>query len=689
MTDESVNNKMETWQSYYTRVLSSDHADEFVSTLSHELRTPLTSIRGALGLLRSEMLDPKSKQGKRLLEIAVNNTDRLVHLTAALEQERDLFFRLSPDLLSISGFDGYFKRLNPSWEKTLGFTKEEFLAKPYIAFVHPEDQSTTLTAVERLLSGAESLSLENRYLCKDGSYKWFLWNAVTYAEEQLIYAIGRDITERKRTEWLLGAQHATTRVLAESTTTKEAMSNILQALCKSLGWQRGEFWSITPDHVLQCVETWSAKSVDGKDISGNLSTAISLAPGMGLPGRVWASGTADWITDVVQDNHVLRSQLAEYEGLHAAFGFPVISGDEILGVLTFFRQDIQPPDEDLLKMVSAIGIQIGQFIERQRAKEALQQSESQLREQTIQLQRALQKLKHTQAQLVQSEKMSALGQLVGGVAHEVNNPINFIYGNIEYINQYVQSLLHFLHLYAKYYPNPAPEIKAKAEEIDLDFIVEDLPKLMSSMKLGTERIRGIVLSLRNFSRLDESQKKQVNIHEGLDSTLVILQSQLIANSRLSAIEIIKDYGNLPLVDCYPGQLNQVFINIFSNALNALEEQRYWGAGKLENSQQAQQTNNSASYPPISLPPCIRIHTQVLDAHDIVIRIADNGCGMTELVKERIFDPFFTTQPVGKGTGLGLSICYQIIIEKHKGKLKCTSEPGKGTEFWIQIPIQQN
>jgi signal transduction histidine kinase len=227
-----------------------------------------------------------------------------------------------------------------------------------------------------------------------------------------------------------------------------------------------------------------------------------------------------------------------------------------------------------------------------------------------------------------------------------------------------------LRLYGEYYPNPAPEIKVEAAEIELDFIAEDLPKLLDSMKTGTNRIREIVLSLRNFSHLDEAQKKRVNIHTGIDSTLLILQSQLTAKAQRPAIEIIKQYGNLPPVLCYPGQLNQALLNIFNNSIDALENWD-WLQGKSRSS-----------------IPTIQIRTEVLESGEIVIRITDNGSGMTENVKKRVFDPFFTTKPVGKGTGLGLSICYHIIVDKHGGMLKCKSEPGQGTEFWIQIPIQK-
>lgn len=300
----------------------------------------------------------------------------------------------------------------------------------------------------------------------------------------------------------------------------------------------------------------------------------------------------------------------------------------------------------------------------------LRQSEIHAREQAQQLEKALYNLQQTQAQLVQTEKMSSLGQLVAGIAHEINNPVNFIYGNLTHTNNYTQDLLNLLNLYQQHYPNPVPEIRAQAEAIDLEFLMADLPKILSSMQVGAERIRQIVLSLRNFSRLDEAQKKPVDIHSGLDSTLLILQLRLKANPERPAIQVLKEYGNLPLVECYAGQLNQVFMNLLANAIDALEE-RVVNADSL-------------------LPtPSIRIRTQVLNANQVSIQIADNGSGMTQEVQQRLFDPFFTTKPVGKGTGLGLSISYQIVVEKHGGQLKCLSAPGQGAEFIIEIPIQQH
>ncbi|MEG4282990.1 ATP-binding protein [Microcoleus sp. A006_D1] len=297
--------------------------------------------------------------------------------------------------------------------------------------------------------------------------------------------------------------------------------------------------------------------------------------------------------------------------------------------------------------------------------------EARVEERTLELKTTLKELQRTQSQVIQSEKMSSLGQLVAGVAHEINNPVSFIHGNLAHVEEYTRNLLDFLELYQKYYPNPVEEIQTEAEEIDLEFIQEDLPKMVSSMQMGTDRIRNIVLSLRNFSRTDEVDLKPVNIHEGIDSTLMILQHRLKASSERPEIQVIKNYGSLPLTECYAGPLNQVFMNILSNAIDALEE-----------------NNARRNYQEIKENPSqITIGTCVIDADWVEIAIADNGSGIPKEIRQRIFDPFFTTKPVGKGTGMGMSISYQIVTEKHGGKLECFSSLGEGTEFAIKIPVK--
>lgn len=291
---------------------------------------------------------------------------------------------------------------------------------------------------------------------------------------------------------------------------------------------------------------------------------------------------------------------------------------------------------------------------------ARQTLEERVQERTEELTEALHKLKHTQTQLIQTEKMSSLGQMVGGVAHEINNPINFIYGNLEHANQYIIDLVNLVRLYQQEYPQPTEIIAEEIEAIELDFIAEDLLKMLESMKIGSDRIRQIVLSLRNFSRLDEAQMKLVDIHEGIDNTLLILNSRLKGK-----IEVIKNYGQLPEIECYPAQLNQVFMNILVNAIDALEE------GEEKNSLKGKSSQ-------------ILIQTQKLESGNIMVRICDNGPGISPAIQSKLFDPFFTTKEPGKGTGIGLAICYQII-EKHHGKIEAISSPGTGAEFVIVLP----
>jgi two-component system, NtrC family, sensor kinase len=296
------------------------------------------------------------------------------------------------------------------------------------------------------------------------------------------------------------------------------------------------------------------------------------------------------------------------------------------------------------------------------------QAELKLRQQASELEHTLEELQRTQAQVLQSEKMSSLGQLVAGVAHEINNPVSFIYGNLDPASDYIQDLLHLVHLYQTYHPNHHPQIQSAMAAMDLDFVIEDLPKLLDSLRMGADRIQKIVLSLRNFSRMDEAEIKAVNLHEGIDNTLMILEHRLKAQPDREAIQVIRDYGTLPLIECYAGQLNQVFMNLLGNAIDALEE--------------GQQTEAKQS----AFIPTITITTQTTDRDCVNIIISDNGSGIPAYVQKRLFDPFFTTKPVGKGTGMGLSISYQIITEKHHGTLKCVSSPGNGAQFVIEIPI---
>ncbi|MBW4494246.1 MAG: hybrid sensor histidine kinase/response regulator [Oscillatoria princeps RMCB-10] len=302
-----------------------------------------------------------------------------------------------------------------------------------------------------------------------------------------------------------------------------------------------------------------------------------------------------------------------------------------------------------------------------------EQLEKRVEERTAELSQALHDLQQSQLQLVQNEKMSTLGQLVAGVAHEINNPINFIDGNIKYTEEYMHNLLDLVKLYQEEYPETASHIEEFIEEIDLDFLSKDLPKMLLSMREGTDRLRNISISLRTFSRADSNLPVELNIHEGIDSTITILKHRIKASKERPEIQVVREYGELPEIQCYPGQLNQVFMNLLSNAIDALDE-----------------SNAGRSYEQIEANlNRIEIRTGVVDSDRLVISIKDNGPGMSESVRARVFDHLFTTKPVGKGTGLGLSISRQIVEEKHGGRLSCHSVPGEGTEFTIELPILEN
>jgi len=845
---------------------------------------------------------------------------RSLHPAIATAEQRDFIFEISQDLLCIAGFDGYFKQVNSRWENILGYSEAEILAKPWFEFIHPDDQNQTAIQGSILGDGTAVQEFENRYICKDGSVRWLLWQCVSLPDQALIFGSARDITDHKNAE-------------AELQKTKNFFESILNALPVGVAakaaddlrivlWnpaiaellempteavigktdydffptEQADLFTSIDRHVLASgqlldipeeeARTTSGKrrilhtkktailDPDGKpqylvaiteDITDrkaaearlaeqqrSLRAILDTAPiwiwmtncdgkmqfinrtfceNVGIPEEQFlaASHYREVIGEAAAQNcmasdaacyaqdtlHVSEEILPFVDGnLHAIEVIKAKVRDDqgtVVGLIglavdaterkqaevalrnyadrqTLFNQltnqirhsldqsiiidtalkaihtqlhldfcglvwlmpDLDPPSWEIVKLVNTVGftnplsetcattvfgpvedwfltqgilkieqvehypepihraflqtlgvaamIEVPIFLQNGRLGAligarfiphewteyevellqavanqlaiALNQSHlySESRQQAHELAQALEELQHTQMQMIQSEKMSSLGQLVAGVAHEINNPVNFIYGNLSHANDYISDLLGLVNLYQDHYPNPVAAIADEMEAIDLEFLQEDLLKLLNSMRVGAERIQAIVASLRTFSRMDEAEQKQVNIHEGIDSTLMILQNRIKARHDRPEIKIVKDYADLPQIECYAGQLNQVFMNILVNAIDALDEQMEKSNGTFE--------------------PAITITTERISATKVQIAIADNGVGIPAAVKTRIFDPFYTTKAVGKGTGMGMSISHQIITERHNGTLTCISAPGQGTQFLIQVPIDQ-
>ncbi|HLO50868.1 MAG TPA: PAS domain S-box protein [Kamptonema sp.] len=528
--------------------------------------------------------------------------------------------------------------VNPSAESLFGCNKEELLGKEFFGDLVVEGSACDLEMNTNIIhqvgktetAGIRVVQTEVKAIRKDKENAIVEMRVVeTEWEGEMAYlSTLRDITERKRTEemlWLYSramAAASTGIVIADAT--KPNLANIYcnPAFAKLTGY--------TPEEIIGR----NCQLLQGDDTD---------------PAAV------NQIRQALQNQSACTVILKNYRKDGTAF---------------WNQLAISPVRDRKGNLTHFIGIQMD-ITERKQAEEALQRSEMRSREQATKLEVALNQLQKTHSQLVQSEKMSSLGLLVAGVAHEINNPVSFIYGNLTHLDNYTQELLHLLKLYQQHYPHPVLEIKEKIEAIELDFLMEDLTHILSSMNVGVDRICQIVNSLRNFSRHDESDMKTVNLHEGLDSTLLILNHRMKATGNTQAIQVVKKYEKLPAVECYPGPINQVFMNILGNAIDALED-----------------SNKERTIPEIrDHPNQITITTSVVDGNYVAIKISDNGPGMSEEVKQRIFDTFFTTKPVGKGTGMGLSISYQIVVERHKGELNCISEPGQGTEFIIKIPIR--
>lgn len=552
------------------------------------------------------------------------------------------FFRLSPDLFCLLNSDGYFVQLNPAWESSLGWAPEQLEGQAWLKLVHSEDIDISQNTIQQ--NG--SFNLINRYCHKDGNYRWLSWSG-TRSTDGLIYAVAKDITaQQQEIEALTTEQQSLYGLLDQL-----PAFLYLQPKNYGVGFYNQRFREVFSDpEGRHCYET----------IAG-LNHPCPTCPTF----RVFDTNAPQ-----LWEWHDIKTGKT-----YQIYDYPFVNrdGEPMVVEMGLDITAVKEAEAELRKAHAEMEQRvIDRTAELTLAMESLQQRDVDLTEKNQQLEQALWKLKRTQFQLVQAEKISSLGQLVAGVAHEVNNPVSFISGNLHHSNQYVLDLLAVLKLYQQYLPNPPNEIQKEIEAVDLDYLIKDLPQMLSSMQVGIDRIRDIMQSLRNFSRTDEAGAKLADISAGLESTLLILQHRLKATDKRPAIEVIKDYGELPPIECFPGQINQVFMNILANAIDALEEH-----------------NGSRSYAEIQKHPNqIQVKTELMGDRAIV-RISDNGSGIPESVQTRMFDPFFTTKPVGKGTGLGLAISHQVVTETHNGMLSCISNTGEGTEFVIQLPLRQS
>ncbi|MEA5622137.1 PAS domain S-box protein [Nostoc sp. UHCC 0251] len=617
------------------------------------------------------------------IQAAVTESD--AKFRSIVENANNIIFALT--------LEGIFSYVSPNWTEIFGHEVAEVEGKSFIPFVHPDDVPICADYFQRILTTSEKQdAIEYRVKHKNGSWRWHTSNssAIRDANGNVLNFVGicYDTTDRKLAEVALresAQREALLNRLSNQIRASLDLNYIVETAVQEIRnlFQIDRcafFWYRQDAEVPYWERVYEAKS-------SFLPCLLNQQEAINAEIKLIAAKTLNReiirIDDVEIVGDSIARQFLQDFGFTAFMSLPVHTQSGEIGTFSCgYCSGFRPWLDNEVELLQAVTVQLAIAIDQAKLYTQSRIAAQTAQDKAQQLEAALLELQQTQAQLIQTEKMSSLGQLVAGIAHEINNPVNFIYGNISHAREYIKDLLHLVELYQQSYCPPTPEIHQQIYTIDLDFLKQDLPKILDSMNMGAERIRQIVLSLRNFSRLDEDGTKPVDIHEGIDSALLLLQNRLKAKPGHPEIQVIRDYGNLPQVLCHAGHMNQVFMNLLTNAIDAIEESFVISHLSLVNNTE-QRTNDQGQM----TFPTIRIRTLIQEDR-VIISITDNGPGMTEEVRKRIFDPFFTTKSVGKGTGMGLSISYQIIVKKHGGQIQCISAPGEGAEFAIVIPLKQ-
>lgn len=627
-------------------------------------------------LVSGSNTETNTKSNTSIRDELVRLRQRVVELEQELEgihqsnggsqQELLALINAMEDVIIVMDNEGRYLKIAPSGAPLLYKPSEEILGKTMHEVFPTEVAEFFMSYIRQALETQQTVKLE--YTLPVGEQKVWFDGSIAPLGKNLVVLVARDITERKLAQEVLQKQVQREQLLNRlASQVRQSLDfNVIVSFAVK---EIREFLQID-----RCSFFWYCYAAEEPYWE---NVCESCLPGLpNLIGCYPVSSLGETTEkllryevirydDIEECSDLIYKEILQSLGFKSVLNIPLETNLGMLGGFSCVQHQAQRDWKDeeielLQAMIAQLSI-------------ALNQTELYKQTQTkaLELEQALRELKRTQAQMIQNEKMSSLGQIVAGVAHEINNPINFIYGNISHTRTYTNDLIELVQLYQKYYSKPVAEIQEKIKLIDLDFIQEDLNIILNSMSVGSERIQEIVTSLRTFSRLDEAEYKTINIHEGIDSTLMILQHRLKAAPEHPKIEVIKEYGNLPNVGCYAGQLNQVFMNILLNAIDAIEDYR---------SRKTQQKQSNK----------ICIYTEYIESKQtVLIKIYNNGSSIPDNIKHRIFDPFFTTKSVGKGTGLGMSVSYQIITEKHKGTLEFTSNPQDGTCFVVCIPIKQD